>query len=200
MLAEVSGDKELTITTDTRLAKVFAASKNAKLAEFAKVLEGVVRRLSLVGHEMKIEGKVLGGGAFDWSKYRGRVVLVEFWATWCGPYIREIPDLRGCYESYHNKGFDIVAISLDRKLVDVEDFAKQREIPWTIVVGDGKPSPTVNYYGIMSIPVTVLVGKDGKVVSLNVTGEALPRQLEKLLGPAEEKKDEKTSKEAESGK
>ena len=108
--------------------------------------------------------------------------------------------MRGCYELYHNKGFDIVAISLDRNLADVEDFAKERAIPWTIVVGDGKPSPTVNYYGIMSIPATVLVGKDGKVVSLNVTGEALRGQLEKLLGPPEEKKIEKTSKEAESGK
>ena len=200
MLAEMSGDKELATRTYTRLAKVFAASKNAKLAEFGDVLEGVVRRLSLVGQEMKIEGKVLGGGAFDWSKYLGNVVLVDFWATWCGPCIQTIPDLRGCYELYHNKGFDIVAISLDRKLADVEDFAKERAIPWTIVVGDGKPSPTVNYYGIMSIPATVLVGKDGKVVSLNVTGEALRGQLEKLLGPPEEKKIEKTNEEAESGK
>ena len=53
------------------------------LAEFAKTLEGVVRRLTLLGNEMKIEGKLLDGTAFDWSKYAGKVVLVDFWATWC---------------------------------------------------------------------------------------------------------------------
>ena len=137
---------------------------------------------------MKVEGKVLGGGAFDWSKCLGNVVLVDFWATWCGPCVRDLPDLRGCYESYHDKGFEIVAISLDREVADVEAFAKKRAIPWTIIVGDGKPSPTVNYYGIMNVPVTVLVGKDGKVVAMNVTGETLGAQLEKLLGPVEEKK------------
>lgn len=200
MMAEMTGDKELATQTYTRLAKVFAASKNAKLAEFANMLEGVVRRLNLVGQEIKIEGKVLGGGAFDWSKYQGRVVLVDFWATWCMPCLRELPDVRGCYELYHHKGFDIVAISLDRNPADVENFVKERAIPWTIVIGDGKPCPSVSYYGIMSIPATMLVGKDGKVVVVNITGAALRGQLEKLLGPAEEKKIEKTTAEAESGK
>jgi thiol-disulfide isomerase/thioredoxin len=188
LLAEMTDDKELAPKTYTRLAKIFAASKNAKLGEFAQVLEGVVRRLSLVGQEMKIEGKVLGGGAFDWSKYLGKVVLVNFWATGYQACVREIPDLRACYDSYHNKGFEIVAISLDHKLADVEEFAKERTIPWTIVVGDGKPSPTVTYYGIMSFPTAILVGKDGKVLSLSVQGETLKKQLEKLLGPPEEKK------------
>jgi thiol-disulfide isomerase/thioredoxin len=188
LLAEMTDAKGLADKTYIRMAKVFAASQNAKLAEFAKVLEGVVRRLNLVGQEMKVEGKVLGGGDFDWSKYLGKVVLVNFWASGYQACIREIPDLRSCYESYHNKGFDIVAVSLDRNLADVEECAKKQAIPWTIVVGDSKPSPTVAYYGIMSFPTAMLVGKDGKVLSLTVQGPALKRELEKLLGPPEEKK------------
>ena len=63
------------------------------------------------------------------------------------------------------------------------------EIPWAIVYGDtGKPSPTVAYYGVMAIPTMILVGKDGKVVSLNARGERLRKELTKLLGPVEEKK------------
>ena len=200
IMAEMSGDKELATRTYARLTKVFSASKDAKVAEFAKTLEGVVRRLSIAGQEMKIEGTTLGGGTFDWSKYLGKVVLVDFWATWCAPCIQDLPDLRGCYELYHGKGFDVVGISLDRKVADVESFVKERGIPWTIVVGGDKPSPAVTYYGVMSIPATFLVGKDGKVVAMNVTGEALRAQLEKLLGPAEEKKTEKTSKKAADGK
>lgn len=140
---------------------------------------------------MTVEGKLLGGGAFDWSKYQGHVVLVDFWATWSDPSVRDLPDLRGCYDGYHPKGFEIIGLAADRDLADVENFVKERDIPWPIVVGNGKPSPTINYYGIMSVPVRVLVGKDGKVISLNATGEGLREQLEKLLGPPAEKKPEK---------
>jgi thiol-disulfide isomerase/thioredoxin len=190
-LAEMAKDQDFAVKTYQSLAKVFSTSKDEKLVEISGTFEGVVRRLSLMGNEMKIEGKILGGAAFDWSKYAGKVVLVDFWATWCPPCVAEVPNMKKCYELYHSKGFDIVGLSCDRNLEDLEKFVKEKEIPWTIVFGDGKPSPTVSYYGIMGIPTMVLVGKDGKVVSLNARGEELKKELEKILGPVEEKKDEK---------
>ena len=99
--------------------------------------------------------------------------------------------MKKCYDLYHAKGFDIVGISCDRNPIDLEKFVKEKSIPWAIVFGDGKPSPTVSYYGIMAIPTTILVGKDGKVVSLNVHGDNLKEELVKLLGPAEENKEAK---------
>jgi thiol-disulfide isomerase/thioredoxin len=198
-LAEMSGDNDLAVNTYRSLAKAFAASKDPKLVEFSEILAGVTRRLSLVGHPMKIEGKLLDGSTFDWSKYQGKVVLVDFWATWCGPCLREIPNMMECYELYHDKGFEIVGLSLDPTLADLEAFVKEKKIPWTIVFGDGKPSLTASYYGVLAIPTTILVGKDGKVVSLNVRGESLRSELEKLLGPADKKKEPK-SKEAASDK
>jgi thiol-disulfide isomerase/thioredoxin len=190
-LAERTSDNNLAINTYRSLAKVFGASKDNNLVEFAKTLEGVVRRLSLVGKEMKIEGKLLDKKEFDWSKYAGKVVLVDFWATWAGPCVAEIPNMKKCYNLYHAKGFDIIGLSCDRNLADLEKFVKKKNIPWAVVFGDGKPSPTVSYYGIMSIPTMVLVGKDGKVVSLNARGEKLKEELAKLLGPVEEKKEVK---------
>jgi len=129
-----------------------------------------------------------------WDALKGTVVVLEFWATWCGPCVQEIPNMKKNYELYHDKGFEIVGLSCDHKLEDLEKFVKERKIPWAIVFGDGKPSPTVSYYGIMGIPTMILVGKDGKVLSLNARGEELNKELEKLLGPVEEKKDEKKDK------
>lgn len=195
-LSEMAQDNEFAIHTYASLAKVFATSKDATVAEFTKVLEGVGRRLDLVGHELKIEGKVLGGEEFDWSKYQGKVVLVEFWATGYPTSVRDIPDMKECYEAFHDKGFEIVGVSLDRNLAELEAFVKAKGIPWTIVTGDGKPSPSVIYYGVVSLPTTILVGKDGKVISLNTNVESLKKELEKLLGSA----GEKTSKEDKSDK
>ena len=194
-LAEKLGDNNLTINTYRSLAKAFGTSKDKNLVDFAKTLEGVVRRLNLVGNEIRIEGKLLDKKEFDWSKYAGKVVLVDFWATWCGPCVAEIPNMKKCYDLYHAKGFDIVGLSCDRNVADLEKFVKEKNIPWAIVFGDGKPSPTVSYYGIMAIPTMVLVGKDGRVVSLNARGEKLKEELAKLLGPVEEKKDVKGSEE-----
>ena len=118
LMSEMGGDRDVSVQTYERLAKVFAASKDAKLGEFAKVLQGVVRRLNLVGQEFKLEGKTPDGKAFDWAKYQGKVVLVNFWASEYPACVRDIPNLKGLYELYHDKGFDIVGISLDATAED----------------------------------------------------------------------------------
>ncbi|MEN6406978.1 MAG: TlpA disulfide reductase family protein [Thermoguttaceae bacterium] len=186
-LAELAGDDKLARDTYNSLAKTFAASKDPRMAEFSKVLDGICRRLALVGHEMKIEGKLLGGQPFKWSNFAGKVVLVDFWATWCEPCLVELPNLLECYELYHGKGFEIVGISLDRRLADLEEFVKKNKIPWPMIFNDDPADSTAAYYGVLSVPTAILVGKDGRVVSLNVRGESLKKELEKLLGPVEAK-------------
>ncbi len=181
-VARMTDDNDLTVATYRSVAKAFAASKDPQLAEFTTFMEGTARRLTLVGNNMKIEGKLLDGKPFDWSKYGGKVVLVDFWATWNGECLAEIPKLRKYYDFYHDKGFDIIGVSCDHRLADLEKYVKEKKIPWPIVFGGERPSPTVAYYGI-SPPAMILVGKDGKVVSLNARGPYLREGLEKLLGP-----------------
>lgn len=196
LMSEMGGDREFAAKTYERLAKVFAASKDPKLAEFAKVLQGVVRRLNLVGQEFKLEGKTLDGKPFDWTKYQGKIVLVNFWASEYPACARDIPNLKGLYELYHDKGFDIVGVCLDSNIENLAKFVKAKSIPWVNLVGDGKkPHSGVIEYGVMNLPTQFLVGKDGKVLSVNAYGESLRRQLEKLLGPADTKKDADTKKE-----
>ncbi|MEN6458621.1 MAG: TlpA disulfide reductase family protein [Thermoguttaceae bacterium] len=181
--AELIGDNALAIATYEAVAKAFAANKDARLAEFTKHMQGIARRLGLVGNPMEIDGKLLDGKPFDWSKYKGRVVLVDFWATWCGACVAEMPELQRYYDFYHAKGFDIIGISGDRRLADLDRFVKDKKVPWPIVFNGEHPSPAISYYGIQHLPTMILVGKDGKVLASDIDGFELKRWLAKLLGP-----------------
>lgn len=173
------------------LVKLSKESDNPRFQENAARFEGIARRVRLPGKFMNLEGKVLGGGDLDWDSYRGKVVLVDFWATWCGPCIGELPNVKENYKKYHEKGFDVVGISLDRSRAPLDKFIEAQELPWAqmydeaIQTNKGWNHPMAQYYGINAIPAAILVDKEGKVVTLQARGEELTRQLEKLLGKVE---------------
>ncbi|MBS0203096.1 MAG: TlpA family protein disulfide reductase [Planctomycetes bacterium] len=191
MLGDVLIDKEMNEEAAglyDRLAKLVMHSEVANAELLVTRFEGIARRLRLPGNFMSLEGKTLDGKEFDWTAYRGKVVLVDFWATWCGPCIGELPNVKENYKKYHDKGFDIVAISLDRSRDPLEKFVEKEELPWTqlyepeIQAGKGWNHPLAQHYGINSIPAAILVDKDGNVVSMKARGEVLTKLLEKLLG------------------
>lgn len=144
---------------------------------------GAERRLALRGKPIELAGPLLDGTPFDQASLAGKVVLVDFWATWCGPCVAEIPRVRELYDRYHDRGFDVVGISLDEDAEDVAAFVGKHEIPWPIIHDrrgdDGRP-PLAERYGITAIPTMFLVGRDGLVVSIEARG----RRLEELLAEA----------------
>ena len=195
--AEYSGSSELAVNTYRELGKILASQKDEKVTQMAAKFIGAARRLGLKDNTMLVEGTTLDGKPLDWSKYSGKIVLIDFWATWCGPCRAELPNVRKNYEAYHNRGFEVIGVSLDQKREDLDKFMDKEKLPWTIVTDDSwnkektvttdgeklVPAHLADYYGVLSIPTLILLGKDGKAISLNARGEALTHELEKAFGP-----------------
>lgn len=164
---------------------LFRKSTNESIQQMAESFQGTLRRLSLPGNPMEITGTLLNGKPFDQSTLTGKVVLVDFWATWCGPCIAEIPNVLEAYKKYSSKGFEVVGVSLDQDRDALEKFVTDKKIPWPILFenseGSGWQHPLATYYGISGIPTVILIGKDGNVVSLNARGERLGELLAELF-------------------
>ncbi len=184
-IEQMPGAREVTVSAYERFGKSFAASKDPQINGLGKSFEGMLRRLSLPGNEMEISGTNLDGTPFDQKTLAGKVVLVDFWATWCGPCIAEMPNVLAAWNKYHDKGFEVVGISLDQDRKALEGFLTEKDIPWTILyeepAGEGWQHPLATHYGITGIPTVILVGRDGKVISMEVRGEKLEEELSKLF-------------------
>lgn len=184
------GDMESDELAKEMLNKVmpgFRQSKDEQVQSNLPMIEGIVRRINLPGQRMELHGTMLDGTPLDWESYRGKVVLVDFWATWCGPCRQEVPNVLKQYHAYHDKGFDVLGISLDKTAADANSYIEQAEIPWATLFSEneterGWEHPMARYYGISGIPRAILVDRDGTVVSMNARGKELARLLRKMLG------------------
>ena len=128
------------------------------------------------------EEKDLAGKPLSIANYKGKVVLLDFWATWCGPCIGELPNVLKTYEKYHAKGFEIIGISLDKDEQTLTNFIKKRGMAWQqFFDGKGWGNKLAVKYGINSIPMTYLLDGEGKIVAMNLRGEELDAQVAKTL-------------------
>jgi len=141
-----------------------------------------LRKLKAGNPAIEISGVSSQGKRIKLADYRGKVVLLDFWAAWCQPCRMEMPNVIKVYEEFHQKGFEIIGISLDSDKGQFESFVKTNKMTWPqIYDGKGWQSDIGRLYGVASIPAAFLIDKQGKIRYKNVRGEKLGFAVEELL-------------------
>lgn len=120
--------------------------------------------------------------AINLSSLKGKVVLIDFWASWCGPCRAAIPNVIKLYNKYKAKGFEVFGVSIDSKKIDWLKAIANDKIKYTQVMDkDGWNSAVAEKYGVSSIPSTFLLDKTGKVIAVDLDGEELENKVKALL-------------------
>jgi thiol-disulfide isomerase/thioredoxin len=188
LAAQLPGIELQVLSQDTSPAgeevlKKFAAGSDARIAGAAKTaLEKRQKMAGLKTKPVDLKFTATDGKEIDLANFRGKVVLVDFWASWCGPCIGEMPNVVTTYQKLHSKGFEILGISLDQDKDAMEAALKKHEMTWAQYFdGAGWQNKISTSFGINSIPAAWLIDKKGMLRETGLRGEALGAGVEKLL-------------------
>jgi thiol-disulfide isomerase/thioredoxin len=163
------------------LVAQLAAHKDPAISEMAKEKQAALKAMAeLKSKPLDLKFKAMDGAEVDMAKLRGKVVLVDFWATWCGPCMAGLPKLSAAYTKFHARGFEIVGISLDEDEAALKRVLKTKKIAWPqFFDGRGWENEIAHRFGITALPTMWLVNKEGMLVSVNA--EDLADKIEALL-------------------
>jgi peroxiredoxin len=123
----------------------------------------------------------LDGKPVDLARFKGKVLLIDFWASWCAPCVIAIPHFRAWQSRWGGRGFQVIGISMDDASTDAKAAAARLKVNYPVVMGDVKLATL--YGGILGLPVEMLVGRDGRIVTI-WQGETSPQTMEKAVHAA----------------
>jgi peroxiredoxin len=125
--------------------------------------------------------KDIAGNAVKLSDLKGKVVLLDFWATWCPPCRVEIPNLLGIFRQFKNKDFVLISVSLDRDLQAARSFVKDKEMDWVHIIDMEAGREIATLYQVEYIPSTFVIGRKGQIEARQLRGDELKNKIAALL-------------------
>jgi len=158
--------------------------------EIDRILQDAEKHFAFLGKPLDLSKLVtLDGKPLDTASLKNKVVLVDFWATWCQPCLASFPELKTLYEKHKDKGFEIVGVNIDEELASVQEFMKKDALPWTVVrsVDANAPdavgfkAPFATEIGVNAIPMVLIVDREGKTVAINLRENAFVEKIESLI-------------------
>jgi peroxiredoxin len=150
-------------------------------SELARI--GTLKRLKVGLPAIAFTAETVGGETIRLEDYHGKVVLLDFWASWCAPCRQEMPNVKEVYNRYHEKGFEIIGISLDNSRAQFDTYMKEQKMPWPqIYDGKGWMSEVGRTYAVSAIPATFLIDREGTIRHKNVRGSELGKAVGDLIG------------------
>jgi thiol-disulfide isomerase/thioredoxin len=172
------------ISSDAKQQKLWAgevAESAAAPDEVKTAAKGQLKKLDALGKPVPISFTAVDGRKVDVASLSNKVVMIDFWATWCGPCVHELPEVKEAYDKLNSKGFEVVGISLDKDRDTLEKFLADKQMPWPQYF-DGKvwQNDIAREYGINSIPAMWLIDKSGNLRDMNPRGD-LAAKVQKLL-------------------
>jgi thiol-disulfide isomerase/thioredoxin len=182
LYTEVLDNQEQGIKLLEQLKRDFPETERGKSAD--QLIATLKKQAELaVGKQFPdFQEKDLEGKPLSIANYKGKVVLVDFWATWCGPCVAELPHVLETYKKHHAEGFEIVGISLDSERDKLTSFIKEKGMDWSQYFdGQGWQNKLAQEYGVNSIPATYLLDRTGKIIGRDLRGEALEQAVAKAL-------------------
>ena len=136
----------------------------------------------LSGPAIDFEAKDIEGNVIELSKYKGKIVILDFWATWCPPCIKEIPNLKKIYSKYKGEDFEIISIALERKPKEhALKFVTDKKMNWVHIIDKNKGREIATDYKIRYIPTMYVINKKGEIIESGLRGEKLSEKITELL-------------------
>lgn len=175
--AELGGQNEVAGKWYSQLSTTYGSTPAGQRAK------GAMHRMTIDGKPIAFQGTGLDGRAVNLSQYKGKVVLLNFWATWCQPCTEDLPQLIQLYNEYRGKGFEVLGVNLDTETTLIQPYLSEHKVPWQNVYEPGgmdQGAPALQF-GIISVPTMFLIDQHGNVVSRTTAITELRKALGELL-------------------